>query len=69
MRMPKKLFDLLQKKFGDNDDNPPNNSKSSSYLEKSLESNLNANDTIPDEDENALTWPTPKKGAKINFIK
>ena len=67
--MPKKLFDLLQKKFGDNDDNPPNNSKSSSYLEKRLESNLNANDTIPDEDENALTSPTPKKGVKINFMK
>ena len=41
--------------FDDNDDDHlPENSKSSSYLEKRLASNLNANDTLVDEDENRI---------------
>ena len=51
--------------FDDNDDDHlPENSKSSSYLEKRLASNLNANDTLVDEDENALDSPITKKRGK-----
>ena len=58
--------------FGDNVDDHHQlyeNSKSSSYLEKSLWSNLNANDWIADENENALNSPTPKQTKFKNLMK